>query len=191
MKCDDMEIGMHVRFGDGGTVRVSSMNCLRTPPLCHVVPFGGGVPLLLDPAICSRTSETDTLCPFCGVDIKPTTGNKLLDGAFETMRQCAYNASSGMHVDNLYRYETFNAVSKWMHDTVLVHPQMKIRIPLEIVYHDHPETRCPELLRWPEYDNIRNMCAWVGRARASLELQHNVQTCGRMHDATRWIRQTT
>ena len=189
MQCDDMEIGMFVRFGGiGDTGRVSSINCVRTPPLCRIVPCGGGAPILLDPAICQRTSITNMMCPFCGVDINPTTGNDLLDAAFETMRQISYNTCDGMQRNNLYRHETFNAVSKWMHGVVKQHPHMKIRIPLEIVHHDNPETRCTELLRWPEYDTIPNMNTWIERARALLKLQHNVQTCGRVRDAVRWVR---
>ena len=184
MQCDDMKIGMHVRFGGiDDTGRVSSINCARTPPLCNVVPCGGGVPILLDPAICVRTSVTNIICPFCGVDINPTTGNVLLDMAFETMRQTVYNTcdAGGNH-------HVYDDISKWMHTVVCEYPQMKIRIPLEIVHHDNPNIPDTGLLRWPEYDTVDNMREWVRRARAALQLQHNVQTCGRVRNAVRWIR---
>ncbi len=130
-------------------------------------------------------------CPHCGVDMNPTTGDKLLDDAFNTMRRVTYNVCDSERGNKTgYGIDTLDVVSKWMYDVIAVHPSMKIRVPLEIIHNNNPPT-CDELLTCPVYTDVPTVRAWLQRGHTSLQLQHNKYVCGWVHDAERWLKNNT
>jgi len=189
MQRDNMKIGDRVTWGYGNIQRgtVTGMNSIRTPPTC-VIRADAGVDVVCDMAVCHHIPQPDNICKHCGVNMNPTTGNVLLDMAFETMRQTAYNT---------YNHHVYDDISKWMHTVVKSYPCMQIRIPLEILHHDQPNMRCNKLLRHPELpqrpttDDVIAVRAWLRDATMWNDFCHRPSHCGWIHDATTWLRNYT